>query len=148
MTTHQRVFRLSPGNEVRLKGAYIIKANKVIYNKEGFVDEVECTYDPKSKSGSGSEESKRKVKGTLHWVSSTKNIHITIREYDRLFEHPSPGQFPPEEFYKILNPNSMSVSTAHAELENVQGQNRRIIPVSKKRVLHYGQGFVHEKHDF
>ena len=85
----KKFFRLSPGNEVRLKGAYIIKANKVIYNKEGFVDEVECTYDPKSKSGSGSEESKRKVKGTLHWVSSTKNIHITIREYDRLFEHPS-----------------------------------------------------------
>ena len=50
-------------------------------------------------------------------MSSTKNIHITIREYDRLFEHPSPGQFLPEEFYKILNPNSMSVSTARAELE-------------------------------
>ena len=113
----KKFFRLSPGNEVRLKGAYIIKANKVIYNKEGLVDEVECTYDPKSKSGSGSEESKRKVKGTLHWVSSTKNIQITIREYDRLFEHPSPGQFSPEEFYKILNPNSMSVSTARAELE-------------------------------
>ena len=89
----------------------------MIYNKEGLVDEVECTYDPKSKSGSGSEESKRKVKGTLHWVSSTKNIQITIREYDRLFEHASPGQFPPEEFYKILNPNSISVSLASAEIE-------------------------------
>ena len=113
----KKFFRLSPGNEVRLKGAYIIKANNVIYNKEGLVEEVECTYDSKSKSGSGSEESKRKVKGTLHWVSSTKNIQITIHEYDRLFEHPSPGQFPPEEFHKILNPNSMSVTSAVAELE-------------------------------
>ena len=113
----KKFFRLSPGNEVRLKGAYIIKANNVIYNKEGLVEEVECTYDSKSKSGSGSEESKRKVKGTLHWVSSTKNIQITIHEYDRLFEHPSPGQFPPEEFHKILNLNSMSVTSAVAELE-------------------------------
>ena len=113
----KKFFRLSPGNEVRLKGAYIIKANNVIYNKEGLVEEVECTYDSKSKSGSGSEESKRKVKGTLHWVSSTKNTQITIHEYDRLFEHPSPGQFPPEEFHKILNLNSMSVTSAVAELE-------------------------------
>ena len=113
----KKFFRLSPGNEVRLKGAYIIKANKAIYNKKGLVEEVECTYDPKSKSGSGSEESKRKVKGTLHWVSSTKNTQITIHEYDRLFEHPAPGQFPPEEFHKILNPNSMSVTSAVAELE-------------------------------
>ena len=113
----KKFFRLSPGNEVRLKGAYIIKANNVIYNKEGVVEEVECTYDPKSKSGSGSEESKRKVKGTLHWVSSTKNTQITIREYDRLFEHPAPGQFLSEEFHKILNPNSISVTFAVAELE-------------------------------
>ena len=80
------------------------------------VTEVLCTYDPKSKSGSGSEESKRKVKGTLHWVSSEKNTKVTIREYDRLFAHPSPGQFPTDQLHSILNKDSMSVHAGYAEL--------------------------------
>ena len=83
----KKFFRLTIGAEVRLKGAYIIKANKVNYKDNGDIDEVYCTYDQKSRSGSGTEESMRRVKGTLHWVSSTMNIPVVIREYDRLFLH-------------------------------------------------------------
>ena len=112
----KKFFRLSVGNEVRLKGAYIIKAKEVVLDKNRKVTEILCTYDPKSKSGSGSEESKRKVKSTLHWVSSEKNTKVTIREYDRLFAHPSPGQFTTDKFQSILNKNSMSTHNAYAEL--------------------------------
>ena len=112
----KKFFRLSIGNEVRLKGAYIIKANEVLLDENKVVKEILCTYDPKSKSGSGSEESKRKVKGTLHWVSSEKNTKVTIREYDRLFAHPLPGQFPTDKLQSILNKDSMSVHTGYAEL--------------------------------
>ena len=63
-------FRLALGKEVRLKNAYIIKAESVIKNEEGDIQEIHCTYDSKSLSGSGTEESLRKVKGTLHWVSA------------------------------------------------------------------------------
>ena len=112
----KKFFRLSVGNEVRLKGAYIIKANEVLLDENQAVTEILCTYDPKSKSGSGSEESKRKVKGTLHWVSSEKNTKVTIREYDRLFADPSPGQLPTEKLQSVLNKDSMSVHTGYAEL--------------------------------
>ena len=66
-TANRKFFRLTIGKEVRLKNAYIIKAENCIKNEKGEVIEVHCTYDPKSKSGSNSEESKRKVKGTIHW---------------------------------------------------------------------------------
>lgn len=113
----KKFFRLSIGAEVRLKGAYIIKANKVNYKGNGDIDEVYCTYDQKSRSGSGTEESMRRVKGTLHWVSSTMNIPVVIREYDRLFLHSSPGQFKTEEFNRIINQNSATVRNGYAELE-------------------------------
>ena len=103
----KKFFRLSIENEVRLKGAYIIKANKVIKDSQGNITEVHCTYDPKSKSGSGSPESQRKVKATLHWVSQPHSIPIEIREYERLFNHPSPADFDTAEFDKILNKDSI-----------------------------------------
>jgi len=103
----KKFFRLSLENEVRLKGAYIIKANKVIKDPQGNITEVHCTYDPKSKSGSGSPESQRKVKATLHWVSQPHSVPIEIREYERLFNHPSPADFDTSEFDKILNKNSI-----------------------------------------
>ena len=112
----KKFFRLSVGNEVRLKGAYIIRANEVLLDENQAVTEILCTYDPKSKSGSGSEQSKRKVKGTLHWVASEKNTKVTIREYDRLFAYPSPGHFPTDKLQSILNRDSMSVHTGYAEL--------------------------------
>ena len=73
-----------------------------------------CTYDPKSKSGSGSEESLRKVKGTLHWVSKNHAVPVEIREYDRLFMTPVPGG-EDGEFLKDLNPNSLNITTGYAE---------------------------------
>ena len=75
-----------------------------------------CTYDPKSKSGSGTEESQRKVKGTLHWVSKKSAIKVKVNEYDRLFEHPSPATAQnEEELLKMVNPNSSKTCFAQAE---------------------------------
>ena len=113
---NRKYFRLSIGKEVRLKSAYIIKANQVVYDNNNNIKEVLCTYDPKSKSGSGSEESQRKVKGTLHWVSKKHGIEIKINEYDRLFQHENPASAQTEEeLLKMLNPNSISKTKAIAE---------------------------------
>jgi len=111
-----KFFRLTIGKEVRLKGAYIISANKVVYNDNQTIKEVQCTYDPKSKSGSGSEESQRKVKGTLHWVSKKDAFEVEIREYDRLFVEPSPGSAKTnEELIGMLNKDSMRILKGYAE---------------------------------
>jgi glutaminyl-tRNA synthetase len=113
----KKYFRLSPGNEVRLKGAYIIKAEEIVKDSNGRIKEIVCSYDPKSKSGSGSPESQRKVKGTLHWVSCSSNIPVEIREYDRLFEHPSPGDFSTDEMEKIINKDSINIFNGYGEKE-------------------------------
>ena len=113
----KKFFRLSPGNEVRLKGAYIIKAEEVIKDSHGKIKELVCSYDPQSKSGSGTPESQRKVKGTLHWVSCVSNIPVEIREYDRLFEHPSPGDFSTEDIASAINKNSINVFNGFGEKE-------------------------------
>ncbi len=110
----RKFFRLTLDKEVRLKSAYIIKGESVVKNAEGDITEVLCTYDPKSKSGSGSEESLRKVKGTLHWVSKNHAVPVEIREYDRLFMTPVPGG-EDGEFLKDLNPNSLNITTGYAE---------------------------------
>ena len=110
-----KFFRLSLGNEVRLKGAYIIKANNIIKNEKGEVVEIECTYDPKSKSGSGSPESQRKVKGTLHWVSQNHSVNVEIREYERLFNHASPGDYDFSEFKSIINNESVKYLNGYGE---------------------------------
>jgi len=113
----KKFFRLSPGNEVRLKGAYIIKAEEVIKDSHGKIKELVCSYDPQSKSGSGTPESQRKVKGTLHWVSCVSNTPVEIREYDRLFEHPSPGDFSTEDIASAINKNSINVFNGFGEKE-------------------------------
>lgn len=113
---NRKFFRLTIDKEVRLKSAYIIKANKVVYDEQENIKEVLCTYDPKSKSGSGTEESQRKVKGTLHWVSKKSAIKVKINEYDRLFEHPSPATAQNEEdLLEMVNPNSSKTCFAQAE---------------------------------
>ena len=89
---NRKFFRLTLGKEVRLKNAYIIKGESVIKDASGNVTEIICTYDPKSKSGSGTEESQRKVKGTLHWVSIDHAVPIEVRLYDRLFQEEAPDQ--------------------------------------------------------
>jgi glutaminyl-tRNA synthetase len=113
---NKKFFRLTIGKEVRLKSAYIIKANEVVYDENNNIIEVLCTYDSKSKSGSGSEESQRKVKGTLHWVSKKASIKIEVNEYDRLFENPNPAESESEEeLLKMINPNSSKTVFAQAE---------------------------------
>lgn len=113
---NKKFFRLTIGKEVRLKSAYIIKANEVVYDDNNNIIEVLCTYDSKSKSGSGSKESQRKVKGTLHWVSKKASIKIEVNEYDRLFENPNPAESESEEeLLKMINPNSSKTVFAQAE---------------------------------
>ena len=112
---NRKFFRLTLGKEVRLKNAYIIKGESVIKDALGNIVEIICTYDPKSKSGSGTEESQRKVKGTLHWVSIDHAIPIKVRLYDRLFQEEAPDQDKNVDFKQHLNPNSLSTQNGFAE---------------------------------
>jgi glutaminyl-tRNA synthetase len=102
-------FRLSLGQEVRLKNAYIIKAESVIKDAEGKVLEIHCTCDLDSRSGSESASSKRKVKGTLHWVSIKHALKAEIRVYDRLFTDEAPDSHSDKDFKAFLNPESLKI---------------------------------------
>ena len=104
---NRKFFRLTLGKEVRLKNAYIIKGEEVIKDDAGNVLEIICSYDPLSKSGSGTEESQRKVKGTLHWVSRTHSKSISVNLYDRLFSVPEPDKNKDEDPSIYINPNSL-----------------------------------------
>ncbi|MRT15423.1 glutamine--tRNA ligase/YqeY domain fusion protein [Vitellibacter sp. q18] len=114
-SANSKFFRLTLGKEVRLKNAYIIKGESVVKDSEGNITEIHCTYDPDSKSGSGSEASLRKVKGTLHWVSSAQAIPVEVRLYDRLFTEASPDTNKEKEFIEFINPNSLEIVTGYAE---------------------------------
>jgi glutaminyl-tRNA synthetase len=102
-------FRLSLGNEVRLKSAYIIKGESLVKDAAGNILEIHVTYDPDSRSGSGTEASERKVKGTLHWVSIAHAITAEVREYDRLFLDEAPDAHEEKSFMEFINPNSLNV---------------------------------------
>lgn len=112
---NRKFFRLTLGKEVRLKNAYIIKGESVVKDDDGNIVEVHCTYDPKSKSGSGTEESKRKVKGTLHWVSIPHAVKAEVRLYDRLFTVESPDADKEKDFLEFVNPNSLETITGYVE---------------------------------
>tara|TARA_B110000444_G_scaffold78899_1_gene74598 strand:- start:46228 stop:47889 length:1662 start_codon:yes stop_codon:yes gene_type:complete len=112
---NRKFFRLTTGKEVRLKNAYIIKGEGVVKDDDGNIIEVLCSYDKESKSGSGSEASKRKVKGTLHWVSIKHAINANVRIYDRLFNDPSPDQHKDKDFIEFINPSSLIVQNAFIE---------------------------------
>ena len=122
---NRKFFRLTTGKEVRLKSAYIILGTGVEKDADGNITEVFCEYDPKSKSGSGSQESLRKVKGTLHWVTQNDSVKITVNSYDRLFKEESPGNNAEQDFLRDINPDSLKVTKAYAEpslKECAQGQ--------------------------
>ena len=112
---NRKFFRLTIDKEVRLKSAYIIKGTGVVKDSSGNIIEILCEYDSKSKSGSGSEESLRKVKGTLHWVTQKDSIDITVNSYDRLFKEESPGSNENGDFLDDINPDSLKVINAKAE---------------------------------
>ena len=102
----KKFFRMTPGKEVRLKNAYIVKCTGCTKDDEGNIIEIQAEYDPDSKSGMPGSD--RKVKGTLHWVSVNHSIKAEVREYDRLFnvENPSADE---RDFRELLNPESMKV---------------------------------------
>ena len=112
---NRKFFRLKLGGEVRLKSAYIIKAERCIKDEEGNIKEIQCTYDPKSKSGSGTEESMRKVKGTLHWVSESHAVKAEVRLYDRLFSDATPDAHKDKDFFEFINPESLKTVTGFVE---------------------------------
>ena len=112
---HKKFFRLTLGTEVRLKNAYIIKGESVIKDENGKITEIHATYDVDSKSGSGSEASQRKVKGTIHWVSIPHAKEAEVRVYDRLFTNESPDKDKEVDFKEFINPNSLKVITGYVE---------------------------------
>ena len=122
----RKYFRLAPDMEVRLKYGYIIKCEKVIKDENGNVVELHCTYDPETRSGSGST---KQVKGTIHWVSAQHAAEAEVRLYDRLFTAKYMGDLPEGKDYKdYLNPESLKVVKAYIEpslkdikpLQNIQ----------------------------
>ncbi|MNJ99312.1 Glutamine--tRNA ligase [compost metagenome] len=112
---NNKYFRLTLGKEVRLKNAYIIKGESVIKDADGNIIEIHCTYDEDSRSGSGSEASHRKVKGTLHWVSIPHAVKAEVRIYDRLFTHENPDGDKDVDFKEYINPKSLEVITGYLE---------------------------------
>ncbi|WP_088339966.1 glutamine--tRNA ligase/YqeY domain fusion protein [Robiginitalea sediminis] len=112
---NRKFFRLKLGGEVRLKNAYIIKAESVVKDEKGEIQEIHCTYDDLSRSGSGTEESQRKVKGTLHWVSADHAFQAEVRVYDRLFTDATPDQHKDKGFLDFINPDSLQVISAWME---------------------------------
>lgn len=110
-----KYFRLSLGREVRLKGAYIIKGTSVVKGTDGEISEIHATYDPDSRSGSGTAASQRRVKGTLHWVSAPHSVAMEVRLYDRLFDDPEPDGHPDRDFLDFINPKSLQRVQAYGE---------------------------------
>lgn len=111
----KKFFRLTIGGEVRLKSAYIIKANRVEKDENGEITTIYATYDEESKSGSGTEASMRKVKGTLHWVSAKHALPIEVRIYDRLFTHEQPDAEKEKDFMEFVNKDSLKKVQGFAE---------------------------------
>ena len=112
---NKKFFRLKLGKEVRLKNAYFITATSCTKDDDGNITEIQCTYDPLTKSGSNTEESKRKVKGTLHWVSVKHAVKAEVRAYDRLFLDEAPDAHKDKDYMEFINPDSLTKITAFVE---------------------------------
>jgi glutaminyl-tRNA synthetase len=107
----RKFFRLKPGGEVRLRFGYIIRCDEAIKNDDGEVVELRCSYDPDTRSGTGTSD--RKVKGTIHWVSCAHAVDASVRLYDRLFTDANPNAA--EDFHKVLNSDSLEIVAAKLE---------------------------------
>jgi len=112
---NKKFFRLKLGKEVRLKNAYFITATSCEKDENGAITVIHCTYDPLTKSGSDTEESKRKVKGTLHWVSVKHAVKAEVRAYDRLFLDETPDAHKDKDYMEFVNPNSLEIINAFVE---------------------------------
>jgi glutaminyl-tRNA synthetase len=107
----RKFFRLKPGGEVRLRFGYIIRCDDVIKDDDGNVVELRCSYDPDTRSGTGTSD--RKVKGTIHWVSCDHALDAQVRLYDRLFNEANPNAA--DDFHSVLNPDSLELVAAKLE---------------------------------
>ena len=107
----RKFFRLKPGGEVRLRFGYIIRCDELIRNEAGDVVELRCSYDPDTRSGTGTSD--RKVKGTIHWVSCEHAVDASVRLYDRLFNDANPNAA--DDFHTVLNDKSLEVVAAKLE---------------------------------
>lgn len=117
----KKFFRMTPGQEVRLKNAYIVKCTGCKKNEAGEIEEIYAEYDELTKSGMP--ESNRKVKGTLHWVSAEHSLPAEVRLYDRLFTVENPSEDKEKDFLELLNPDSLKVLTncrVEAELQHAK----------------------------
>ncbi|MEG1432900.1 glutamine--tRNA ligase/YqeY domain fusion protein [Eubacterium sp.] len=114
----KKYFRLFPGNEVRLRGAYFITCNEVIKDDDGRVIELKCTYDPETKSGTGF--TGRKVKGTIHWVSAVEGKTCEIHQFKPLLEEGV--SFSSEDFLEKIDPNSLEIIKAWVEPEAMKAE--------------------------
>ena len=112
-----KFFRLKIGSEVRLKNAYIIKANSVLKTSTGEIEEVHCTY---------TKDTEKRVKGTLHWVSIKHALKVEVRDYDRLFLHEAPDNQGDRSFMDFINPESLKIIQGYVEpsLKNAQPEER------------------------
>jgi len=119
----KKFFRLTPGKEVRLKGAYIIMCTGCTKDADGNVTEIQCTYDPDTLSGSAG--SQRKVKGTLHWVSARHCVDAEVRLYDRLFAVENPSADTEHDFRELLNPESLRI-LPNAKIEPFLAQTAQV----------------------
>ena len=119
----KKFFRLTPGKEVRLKGAYIIMCTGCTKDADGNVVEIQCTYDADTLSGSAG--SQRKVKGTLHWVSARHCVDAEVRLYDRLFAVENPSADTEHDFRELLNPDSLRV-IADAKIEPFLAETAKV----------------------
>jgi len=106
----KKFFRLAPDKEVRLKGAYVIHCDSYETDENGEVTTIYCTYDPETKSGTGTKQPK--VKGTLHWVEAKTAVDAEVRLYDRLFNDEDPAGHKDQDFMEFLNPDSLQIKTA------------------------------------
>ena len=118
----KKFFRMTPGGEVRLKGAYIVKCTGCKKDADGNVEEIYCEYDADTKSGMPG--SMRKVKGTLHWVSARYCTDAEVRLYDRLFNVENASEVKDRDFHELLNPDSMKV-VEHAKIEPFLAENAK-----------------------
>lgn len=120
---NKKFFRLTLGTEVRLKNGYIIKGESVLKDDNGTITEIQCTYDQDSKSGSGTEASMRKVKGTIHWVSIADAVEAEVRIYDRLFTVENPEADKEVDFKTFLNSDSLQIITGFVEPSLLTAKN-------------------------
>ncbi|WP_194191853.1 glutamine--tRNA ligase/YqeY domain fusion protein [Clostridium chrysemydis] len=127
----KKYFRLFPGNEVRLRGAYFVKCTEVIKDENGEIKEIHCTYDPETKSGSGF--TGRKVKGTIHWVEASTAVSCEFRLFEPLILDDEPEN-EGKHFLEQINPNSLEVLEGFVEPEGIKG----LEPLDKVQMVRNG----------